>query len=187
MRAFALASVLLVAACASSTGQSGTPPGSGPGTVVDRVKVSGGDQAQLMDAAVQSTKFVSSQTIGKSVDDVWAVLPDIWSSLGLTVDGISSKDHRLTSGVIKVRRTLGNVSLSRYVECGRSTMGANADSYFISLKVETVLSASGTSTLVQSALQATGEGVGNGGQVMRCSSTGELENRIGERLQKRLQ
>ena len=187
MRAITASALLILSACASSTGQSATPPGSGPGTVVDRIQVSGGDQGQLMDASIQSTKYVSAQTIAKSVDAVWAVLPDIWTTLGLTVDGISTKEHRLTSGVIKVRRTLGGVNLSRYVECGRSTMGPNADSYFISLKVETVLSGSGTATVVQSALQATGEGVGNGGQTMRCSSTGELENRIGDRLQKRLQ
>ncbi len=187
MRALTAAAILLLAACASTTGQSSAPAGSGPGTVVDRVRV-GGDAAPFaMDATVQSTKFVSSNTIGKPLDDVWAVLPDIWNTLGVTVDGISQKEHRLTSSVIRVRRSLGGVPLSRYVDCGRSTLGPNADSYFIALKVETVLSPSGSATVVQSAMQASGEGTGNGGQVMRCSSTGELENRIADRLQKRLQ
>ncbi len=187
MRRYAILTAALLTGCASTTGGSSTPAGSGPAVVVDRVRISGGDQGELMDAAVQSTKFVSSNTIAKPVDDVWAVLPDIWSTLGLTIDGISQKEHRLTSGVIRVRRSLAGVSLSRYVDCGRSTLGPNADSYFIALKVETVLSGSGSVAVVQSAMQASGEGTGNGGQVMRCSSTGELENRIAERLAKRLQ
>lgn len=187
MRRFIVLTAVLFTGCASSTGGSATPSGSGPGTVTDRVKISGGDQGALMDATIQSTKFVSSNTIGKPVDDVWAVLPDVWNTLGVTIDGISQKEHRLTSSVIRVRRSLGGVPLSRYVDCGRSTLGPNADSYFIALKVETVLSPSGSATMVQSAMQASGEGTGNGGQVMRCSSTGELENRIADRLQKRLQ
>ncbi len=177
--------ILALAGC-SSAGNS-PPVGSGPGTVFENKNISNSGAGELLDATVQSTKFVSSASIGRPVDDVWAVLPDIWTTLGITVDGISQTEHRLTSPIMRVRRALGGVPLSRYVECGRTAMGPNADSYFIALKVETVLSGSGRTTIVQSALKATGEGTGNGGQQVRCSSTGELENRIGERLLKRLQ
>lgn len=187
MRLMALCLVVIASACASQTGAN-TPPGSGPATVYENTRVaSNGTSDASMDRDVQSTKFVSSTTIAKPLDAVWGALPDIWATLGLTIDGISTKDHRLQSGVIRVRRQLAKVNLSRYVDCGRTTIGPNADSYFIALKIETVLSGKDGAVLVQSAMQATGEGTGNGGQTMRCSSTGELENRIAERIAARLQ
>ena len=186
MRRISIAATFALVACASG-GASSSPAADGgrTSTTTQEVVTVPGTETRV-DMAIQSTRYTSSAVIGKPVEEVWAVLPDIWTSLGLTYDGISPKEHRLSSGVIRVRRMLGGVNLSRYVECGRSTLGQNADSYFIALKVETVMSAAANGTLVQSGLQATGEGTGNGGQPMRCSSTGELENRIAERLQKRL-
>lgn len=187
MRPIVLTGLVLLSACASQTGGTTLPPGSGPATVYENTRIaSNGTSDASMDRDVQSTKFVSSATIAQPLDAVWGALPDIWAALGLTVDGISPKDHRLQSGIIRVRRQLGKVSLSRYVDCGRSTIGPNADSYFIALKVETVLSGKDGAVVIQSALQATGEGTGNGGQNMRCSSTGELENRIADRIATRL-
>lgn len=174
-----------VAACASA----GNPPPttSGPSTVFEPTRVGGeGGIEAVMDRTVQSTKFVSSNTIAKPMDAVWGALPDIWASLGLTVDGISTSERRLSTPVLRVRRMLGKVNLSRYVDCGRTTLGPNADSYFVSLKVETVLSGTDGNVLVQSALRATGEGTGNGGTQMRCSSTGMLENKIADLLVARL-
>ena len=186
MRRLSFVLPVVLVGCAS-VGGAPTPAGSGPGTVVETTRVSiAGSTQTLVDQTVTSTKFVSSNTLSKPLADVWGAVPDIWASLGLTIDGISQKDHRITSGIIRAHRELGKVSLSRYVDCGRSTLGYNADSYFVQLKVETVVSGVDGAVIVQSALQATGEGTGNGGQTMRCSSTGVLENRIAERLAARL-
>ena len=87
---------------------------------------------------------------------------------------------------MRIRRQLGGVNLSRYIECGRSTQGPNADVYFIVLSVETVANGTEGQVLVQSSINVTGEGTGNGGTVVRCSTTGELERRVAERVATRL-
>ncbi|MBI3791597.1 MAG: hypothetical protein HY275_12065 [Gemmatimonadetes bacterium] len=207
MRLLALAASVLLAACASGGSQPATTPsgatpdpaadgaattgaGRGPATsgstVYDRTRVDVvGKQEMVVDMTVARQRFVSATTIGKPIDQVWGVLPEIWTALGLSAEGISSSEHRLVTGNMRIRRQLGGVSLSRFLDCGRTAMGPNADSYFITLKVETILVSAGSNTIVQSALVATGEGTGNGGSTTHCSTTGELENRIGDRLLKR--
>lgn len=187
-RLLAPALVLALAACASSgtnTAAAGSPVTGSTTTTAPTVMTMPNTEARL-DIAVSGTNYTSATSIGKGVDAVWAALPDIWKSLGLEAETMSTKDHRLVTGLLRVRRTLGGVNLSRYVECGRSTLGPNADNYFITLKFETVLTGDAKATVVQSGMQVSGEPVGNGGATARCSSTGELENRVGERLQKRL-
>jgi hypothetical protein len=187
-RLLAPALALSLAACASTgtnTAASGAPV-TGNTTTNTATTMTIPNTDTRLDIAVSGTNFTSATSIGKGVDAVWVALPDIWKSLGLEAETMSTKDHRMVTGLVRVRRQLGGVNLSRYVECGRSTLGPNADSYFITLKFETVLTGDAKATVVQSGMQVSGEPVGNGGATARCSSTGELENRVGERLQKRL-
>ena len=176
---------LLLAACASGGGSEAPKP-AGPAGSIDRAQTTGAAEGANLDMTVHSTNFTSSDIVVASLDSAWAVLPDVWKSLGLTIDGISTREHRLQSGSMRIRRQLAGVSLSRFIECGRSTQGPNADVYFIVLRFETVLSGSDGNVLARSAMAVTGEGTGNSGQVTRCSSSGELERRVGERLTRRL-
>lgn len=180
--------VLSLAACASAGGNtaaSGSPV-TGSTTTNAPTLMTMPNTDTRVDMNVSGTSYTSATSIGKGVEAAWAALPEIWKSLGLEAETMSTQDHRMVTGLVRIRRTLGGVNLSRYVECGRSTLGPNADSYFITLKFETVLTGDAKATLVQSGMQVSGEPVGNGGATARCSSTGELENRVGERLQKRL-
>lgn len=173
------------AACASAPGNE-PPVQVGPAARVERTRSGGGTEGGHIDITTRSAIFVSRDIVAAPLDSVWAVLPDVWKSLGLTVEGVSSRDHRLQSGMMRIRRQLGGVSLSRYIECGRTTLGQSADIYFIALTVETVANGTEGQVLVQSSLNVTGEGTGNGGTVVRCSTTGELERRIAERVTIRL-
>ena len=174
-----------IAACASS-GSSDVPVQAGQGAHVDRTRTIETPEGANIDYTVRTSNFVSSDVVAAPIDSVWSVLPAIWQSLGITIDGVSQKDHRLQSGQMRIRRQLGGVSLSRFIECGRSTQGPNADVYFIVMKVESVVSGKNGQVLVQSAMAVTGEGTGNGGANVRCSTTGELERRIAERVAERV-
>ena len=180
-----LVAVALLTACASG-GAHEAPGTIGPATQVGRTKTSGGVRENDIDYTTNTTSFVSRDLLAAPLDSVWAVLPEIWKSLGLDFGGISTKEHRLQTGVVRLHRQLGGVSLSRYVECGRSTQGPNADIYFITLSLQTVASGPDGRVTVQSTMSVAGEGTGNSGAVVRCSSLGELERRVAERVALRL-
>ena len=181
------AGTMLLTACAS--GGAGEPPKpAGPAGNAERTRTAGAAEGSNLDMSYRSTNFVSSNLVAATLDSAWAVLPEIWKSLGITtIDGISTKDRRLQTGQMRLHRQLGGVALSRYIECGRTTQGLSADIYFIVMRLETVLTGNDGAVLVQSAMAVTGEGTGNSGQVTRCSTSGELERRIAERLATRLQ
>jgi len=80
-----------------------------------------------------------------------------------------------------VRRRLGKVALSRYLDCGSSQLGPSADEYQINLAVmSSVQARSGDTTVVTTNVDATGTGLQFSGQSVRCTSRGELEKRIHE-------
>ena len=172
-----LASLLLFVACSP-------PPETGatPATAVDNTVVKDANTAQPIDYTVRAEKFVSSTTVDAKLDQVWALMPDVYKRLGLPVDGINSVKRTVTTGQVHVRRTLNNVPLSRFFECGRATLGPNADVYDINLRVETAIGGADNGVVIQSSLAASGAGTGNGGAQVRCSSTGELERRIAEKV-----
>ena len=179
LRVVAPVSLLLVAAC--------TPPPESapkPTTAVDNVAVSVGETSntRVIDYTVRSEKFVSNATIDGRLEQDWAVMPEVYKRFGLPVDGINPATHAITTGQVHVRRSLNNVPLSMYLECGRATLGPNADVYDINLRVETAIGGADGAVVVHSSLAAAGSGVGNGGSQVRCSSTGELERRIAVKL-----
>ena len=182
---FACTAAAVLAGCASS-GSNDVPVQAGQGARVDRTRTLEGADGTQVDYTVNTANFVSSNLVAAPLDSVWAVLPDAWKSLGIAIDGRSDRDHRLQSGTMRIRRQLGGVSLSRYIECGRSTQGPNADVYFIVMKLETVASGKDGQVLIQSGLTVSGEPTGNGGAVVRCSTLGELERRVAERVATRL-
>lgn len=184
-RSVAWLAAMLVAGCASGGGRD-VPVQAGQGARVERTRTAEGAEGSQVDYTVRTSNFVSGDVVAAPLDSVWAVLPEVWKSLGLAYEGISGKDHRLQSGQLRIRRQLGGVSLSRYIECGRTTQGPNADVYFIVLRFETVASGKDGQVLVQSAMSVTGEPTGNGGANVRCSTLGELERRVAERVAGRL-
>lgn len=178
VRSFAPAALLLFAGC-------NPPPETAPrptATVEVTPVRDANTQETLDNYTVRSQKFVSNATADGKFDDVWSVLPEVYKRFALPVDGITASTHTITTGQVHVRRSLNNVPLSRYMECGRATLGPNADIYDINLKVETVIAGKDGAVAIHSSLTAVGSGVGNGGAQVRCSSSGELESRIAAKI-----
>lgn len=168
---------MLFAGCTPLPANAPKPSGS-----LETVVVKDANTAQPIDYTVRAEKFVSTNTVNGKLEQVWSIMPDVYKQLALPVDGLNAATHSITTGQVHMRRSLNNVPLSRFMECGRATLGPNADVYDINLKVETAIGGADGAAVVQSSLTAVGSGVGNGGSQVRCSSTGELEGRIAAKI-----
>ena len=88
----------------------------------------------------------------------------------------------------KVRVRLGRTPLSRYLECGGTQIGSNADSYEVRLTVlaQVRAVASGGSSLATT-FDAAAKPITFSQDYSRCSSKGLFESRLVELVTKQLQ
>lgn len=173
MRRVLSLSVILLTACASSQGSSAPPM---PEQTV-RIPLSGGGTATTL-AIAQSTS-PSVKMVPASAKRIWSVLPAVYDSLGIPVTDRDAAVHTIGNSSFKVRRKLGDVPLSRYLDCG-STQGApSADSYEILLSVNTrVISGTPESTTISTTVDAMGRPVFLSAEYVHCGSKGGLEKRF---------
>lgn len=164
--------LLLVAAC--SPGSTRAPEGP-PSVIVTgtgaHVQLSGGarDQAAQVEAAPAT---------------VWPALLRVYDELGLSVSSVNTAQRQVGSRKMFSRR-LGGERLSRYVDCGAGSVGApNADSYLVTLLVDTRLeeatTAAAPGTVLHTTVSGNGKDPGSSKDPIRCTSTSRLEARIAE-------
>lgn len=164
---------LALAGCASS-------PRSAPPVdhATETVRVSG---VGVQPGATLST--VSSVTPGVAkvlapIDRVWSVLPAVYDSLGIPVDRLDQARHIIGNTGFKLRRRLGGVSLTRYLDCGSAQGGPSAETYEVTLSVLTELQPIEAGTSAATVVQATARPVTFAGEPTGCTSKGPLEQRI---------
>jgi hypothetical protein len=117
--------------------------------------------------------------VGFAVDRVWGALKVAFDSVALPVASVDPATHTINTASLRVRRRLGDVAMSKYINCGNTQGGNSADSYEIILSVSSRAQAaeSGTTSLVTS-VEAQGRPITLAGEYTRCTSTGDLEMRI---------
>ena len=115
------------------------------------------------------------------VDALWKVLPAVYDSLGIEITRRDPASHTLGNDGLRLRRRLGKVPLQRYLDCGSSQGGPNAESYDVHLTVRTRLQpgAAGHSRL-STTVQAQARPINFAGDWVRCTSKNQLEQRIAE-------
>lgn len=167
-----------LSACASS---SSTPTTTArPATTT----VAGGAAGSMTISNTTSSDVINVAT---TADAVWRIMPSIYDSLGITVNTIDQARKTIGNNGYKIRQKLGKSSLSRYLDCGNSQIGPNADSYDVMLSVlSTVTSAGTTSATVSTIVEAQAKPVSYNQAYSRCSTKGALEKRLGELLNARL-
>jgi hypothetical protein len=150
-----------------------------------RIPASSGGASTTL--AVAATTTSSVKTVSASADRVWSVLPAVYESLGIPVTDRDPAARTIGNTSYKVRRRLGDVALSRYLDCG-STQGApSADSYEILLSVSTrVRPGAPDSTAVSITVDAMGRPVFLSADYVRCGSMGGLEKRFFDILNAKL-
>src|SRR5438874_2453356 len=164
MRPSALLIPIVVAACASGTGQpvATTSAGSVLGTDIRTRKVEGQDVS----------------TIDAAINPVWIAVAAAYDSIGIPITVIDTKGHTFGNQGFRVRGRLGKVPLSRYIVCGGSGtgFGANADSYEVYLAVISRLRATDTThTELVTTVDAAARLASLSQPYTKCGSKGEIE------------
>lgn len=182
MRRLLLLSLAMLPACASSSSSSSTTSGT---SVRPATQTIGSASAGSVRVSATSTADVSH--LPYSVDAVWRILPSTFDSVGIPVTTLDHARKVIGNAGYKTRARLGKAPLSRYLDCGNTQIGPNADSYDVFLIVITTVSAEGAngSTLVTT-VDAQSRPVTFNQAYSRCSSKGGIEIRIADLVKARL-
>jgi hypothetical protein len=173
MRAVALVSCLSFVACATANGPAASS------TATETVRVGGG-AGGTMTAEIHPTVNAIGEVVPFTMDRTWGAVRAAYDSLSLTVATFDPATHTIASPTLRLRRRLGETSLSKYINCGNTQGGQSADSYEIQLTIQTVLQAADAGTQVLSTVSADGRPITLAGEYTHCTSTGILERRVAE-------
>ena len=134
------------------------------------------------------SELPSSIMVAASRADVWLALEEAFKSLDIAVSYSDQAAGELGTVKAKVMRRLGKQPLSNYLRCGEGLTGPNADSYVVYLSVAGfVKPAANDQIAVATLVTAHAIDLPNGrNDVMYCTTTGRLEDKIGQAVQKRL-
>jgi hypothetical protein len=182
MRVSMFATMLVLCACASGGGGSNANGNSTNDTPLrseqvemTRVETPGG--VIQIDWHRQRTYDETKLLVG--VDQAWAAIPAVFGELGIDPNVVDSRQHVFGNAGTSYRRSLGNQRMSHYFDCGSTTGISNADQYDLFVRVITqIIPAEAGLSALRTQVEATGHATATSGQVVRCASTGALEERI---------
>jgi hypothetical protein len=174
MRAVAILLLASLSACASApgAGSAGTGPILGQGSV-----------GRSTDA--RSTVF--TQSLAYPVDQVWRALPAAYDSIKVPLNTLDAKTRTIGNDGFKIRQQLGRTPLSSYIDCGRTQIGPNADSYEVVLTVLTqVQPADNGTSKITTTFESSARPIAYSQEYSKCSSKGVLEAKIMDVVKGRL-
>ena len=169
MRVFtAVASVVALAGCASS---SALPERTDTRTIEIQ-----GVAGKL---TTSSSSSASVASVSAPLDQVWRMLPALFDSLAVPVALIEPAKHVIGNEGFKIRQRLGKVTLSRYMDCGTTQIGPNADSYdvYLTVLVQLQPGANGTTSIATS-FESLARPIAFAQEYSRCSTKGLFETRL---------
>jgi hypothetical protein len=145
----------------------------------------GGDALRVNAAADGPT----IHTTAANVDRVWRVLPAAFDSLGIPVTRVDPKLKIIGTEGLKIRQHLKRVPLSRYLDCGQTQIGPNADSYevFLVLLVQVKPAPNAAdNTQVVTTFEASARPLTFSQGYSRCTTSTTLEKRLLEMINAQL-
>ena len=177
MRALVVLSLTMLAGCASASGGSASPD-------TETMRVTGAGNLHMA-AIDQTTDARISFPIGK----VWHALPAAFDKLAIPITQADDATHTIANSGLKLRRVLGDAPLSRYIDCGTTQIGENADSYEVFLTITTKLDEEPSSglSIMRTTFEALARPIAFSREYSRCSSKGVLEKKLVEAVQAQLQ
>ncbi len=170
--------VLSATACASSQ------HAAAPGPVTTRTFEVSNMPGKL---TITSSATAMNSTLSNSVDEVWKVLPGVLDSLGIKVTMLDPAARTIGIDGSKVRVQLGTTPLSRYLECGQTQVGQNADSYEVLLTVMSRVQAAAGGSTLSTLVDAVARPIAFRQDYAHCATKGLLEARIADAVKKKLQ
>ncbi len=148
------------------------------------VQIAGMDGSLKINA---SNNAATATTVSALLEKVWAALPAVFDSLSVPFSRLDKASHIIGNDALKIRQRLGKAPLSRYLDCGQTQIGPNADSYDVTLTMLVQLQpgANGT-TVVNTSLGAVAKPITFAQAASACSSKGTLEKRFSTLLDAQL-
>jgi hypothetical protein len=137
-------------------------------------------------ATLTAEAGVGETTFQQSPAAVWAVLPAVFSQLGIEATVNDPAGGQMGNPGYEPRR-IENRRLSSFLDCGSGLTGDYADTYRVRLmiRVELISSAIET-TVVRTTVDAYAQDRNTSGNAIHCRSRGSLERRVGELVAERL-
>lgn len=134
------------------------------------------------------SELPSSIMVAAPRAEVWLALEEAFKALDIPVSYSDQAAGELGTVKAKVMRRLGKQPLSSYLRCGEGLTGPNADSYVVYLSVAGFVRPAANNQIAMATLvTAHAIDLPNGrNDVMYCTTTGRLEDKIGQAVQKRL-
>ena len=130
-----------------------------------------------------STVEANTVTIPYTLDRVWSQLPAIYEEMGIPVGTFDMPGRTMGNTALKLRRQLGKVPLSRYLECGSAQGTASADSYEVYMSILSKVTSVGTdSTTLVTTIEAQARPTSLAGQFNSCASKHTLEKAIADKV-----
>jgi hypothetical protein len=181
-----VALAITTAGCASSGG--GVDPDSTPRvtTATERVVTGGGETLQMNAMNIDTdVRLFSTGT----PDQAWSVLSAVYAELGIPLTMNNAATKSLGNTGWRTRRQIGGVRMYNYLDCGGSGNMQNAETYSITMSIVTTVKPNpGGGSVISTAITAIGRNpVTSSSQDVRCATLGNLEIRIRDMVQKRVE
>lgn len=174
--------LLFLAACAPATS---TPEATPRPAGTLRVETAQTTMESRIDPTVPRAR---TTMVPEGSAQLWAAFPAAYAALGLPAGQGGEAQGASVVGPFQLTRRLGQVSLSRYLDCGSTLTLPRADAYTITLQLTTGLEPAGDGvTNVATLVQATARPRDTSGNAVSCISTGLLERRLAEELRRAAQ
>lgn len=166
--------------CASA----GSAPADG-GQSRETVRIVGAGSTNL---TLTSNAGAQLTRIEAAPDKVWLALPGAYAKVGIPITDVDTAHQRIANSGLKLRRQLNGTSLSRFIECGSTQIGDNADSYDVFLTVSTTVKTDPGSgiAVLETMFESQAKPVSFSREYARCSTKGLLEQRIVEAVKAQL-
>jgi hypothetical protein len=176
MRVFGVLSLIALSACASSGGASTRPD--------ETVRINGAGGGNLK---LTSNTYSHVTKIASPIARVWLAMPGAFESLSIPISNVDTVQHVIANDGLKLRRQLGKSPLSRFIDCGNTQIGENADSYDVHLTISVKLTPDeGGTTRLETMFESMAKPVSFSREYARCSTRGVLEQRLAEAVKAQL-
>ena len=119
--------------------------------------------------------------LAASPEGAWARVAPAYAEIGIPLTIVAADVKLAGNQGFNVRRTIGRIPMRNYLRCGDDGTGPNADTYQISMNIATqIQKADDGTSKVATVMDAMATSPTMGGNLIRCSTTGELEARVNE-------
>lgn len=178
VRALVLAAALVAMAGCASSPRAATPELDRSGTMPQQV--------QGVSGAMTTIRMADNVTAKSNIIDLapataFAALKNAYATLGIPVTDINDTKRTIGNVAFRTRKKVGDVPMTKVVDCGGDSGMPNAETYQITLSVQSVISpndAGGSvlQTLVEGSAKNPLTSASSG--VVRCVSVGGLEDQV---------